>query len=123
MIIKMTANNNKVTEIIEEYLLNFWINIMELGELTTENSLQQFHISKQIKNNLNPNFAYILTEEDKAFIINTIRDSFLYINRYTEEIKWLSKNLEISILDTMEDNWENSEVVYWFQHSGAVITQ
>lgn len=123
MIIKMTANNNEVTAIIEKYLLNFWVNIMELGELTTENSLNQYHTSKRIKNALNPNFTYVLTAEDKAIIIKTIRDSFFYINRKEEDISHIARSLEISFLDTMEDKWENGEAVYWFQHSEAVITQ
>ena len=57
-------------------------------------------------------------------LINMIGDAFnKYIDEmYSEHSKYLKENLEIEILDSVSDKWENGEVLYFFpMHNKYII--
>lgn len=73
------------------------------------------------------------SEEDKEWVISKIRDSLrAYIASLPQEeycdtpqsnADYVYNHLSIEILDTFKDEWENGEVVYWFQHSNQAFAQ
>lgn len=125
MIIRLTVKDNDFSEVLENYLSRFFINIEKTQDLTIDNSLDIMKMHKKINAMLNPNMDYTLTLEDKEFLIQQVKDSFAYWcgSRYPDDVDYLTKNLQVSILDSMRDKWENGEACYWFQHSGIVINQ
>lgn len=125
MIIRLSVNDNDFSSKLEDYLKNLWIYITETDVLTKENVLEMIHVKDKVYEMLNPNIGYELTENDKDFLKNQIRNSFRYWceTRYPSDAEYLSKNLTIEILDVIEDKWENGEACYWLQHSDCVINQ
>lgn len=127
MIIRMTVNDNDFTDKIESYLNYFWNYI---GETEKINKLDLnsdfFKLNKKINNILNPNNDCILQKEDKLFLINQIKESFSWWCKkrlQNDDSDYLIKSLDIKILNSFIDKWENGEVCYWFQHSNRTITQ
>lgn len=127
MIIRMTVNDNDFTDKIESYLNHFWTCIKEtekINELDLNSDF--FKLNKKINNILNPNNDYILQKEDKLFLINQIKESFSCWCKkrfQNEDSDYLIKSLNVKILNSFTDRWENGEVCYWFQHSNRTITQ
>ena len=58
-------------------------------------------------------------------IKNRIQKSFeAYARlRHPNSADYLMSKLEVEILFTFEDKWENGESVYWLQNSGVVVNQ
>lgn len=54
--------------------------------------------------------------EDKSQLKALIEKAFkLYLNTlYQESTEYLIKSLDISLIDKVEDKWENGEVLYYF---------
>ena len=54
--------------------------------------------------------------EDKSQLKALIEKAFkLYLNTlYQESAEYLIKSLDISLIDKVEDKWENGEVLYYF---------
>lgn len=124
MIIRLSVNDNDFSNIIVEYLSEFWSNIVET-DVSKENVIERFGIKRRINEILNPNIDYKLKEEDKIFLENQIRKSFHYWcgNHYPCDADYLNRNITVEFLDVIEDKWENGEACYWFQHSACIITQ
>ena len=125
MIIRLSVNDNDFSSKLEDYLKSIWIYITETDVLTKENVLEMIHTKNKVFEMLNPNSGYELTENDKDFLKNQIRNSFRYWceTRFPSDAEYLSKNLTIEILDVIEAQCENGEACYWLQHSDCVINQ
>lgn len=125
MIIRLSVNDNDFSSKLEDYLKSIWIYITETDVLTKENVREMIHTKNKVFEMLNPNSGYELTENDKDFLKNQIRNSFRYWceTRFPSDAEYLSKNLTIEILDVIEDKCENGEACYWLQHSDCVINQ
>ena len=66
----------------------------------------------------------IFDKKTQQDLINMVGDAFnKYIDEmYSEQAKYLKENLEIEILDSVNDKWENGEVLYFFpMHNKYVI--
>lgn len=87
-----------------------------------------FHYDEYVKYNkiLNPNCDCEMTDEVKRDLTERVRTTF---KRFLERklkastVEYLMENLEVSVVDSFEDRWENGEVFYWLQHSGVVVNQ
>lgn len=126
MIIRLSVEDNDFQELLEKYASKLFFNIGEDGEkLTTENAMDKWSMQKRINQILNPNVGKKITKEDELFLEERIRKSFAYFcEKYKPSSKeYLISKLTIKFMKSMTDKWENGEACYWFQHSGAVVTQ
>ena len=121
MIIKATFNDNDFTHLLEGFFKNFWKYIF----LLTEKDLNDLHKSL-IANDKYHEFEKLykktgensksLSDEDKEQVLNYIKANILeYINKNSKEnYEYLEKNLEISFVKSVQDKWQNGEVIYFF---------
>lgn len=129
MIIKLTLNDNDYGEVISLYFQNFISNLLYTSVIGSniydDEILMEWKLMKKLEWLLNPNNDIVYTEEQKQFIIDRIRTSFnRHISKYRPDSQsYIMNNLEISIIDSMEDKWENGEAWYWFQHSDTYLNQ
>lgn len=129
MIIKLTLNNNDYGEVIALYFQNFISNLLYTSvngsNIYDDEILMEWKLMKKLQWLLNPNNDIVYTEEQKQFIIDRIQTSFnRHISKYIPDSQsYIMNNLEISIIDSMEDKWENGESWYWFQHSDTYLNQ
>lgn len=132
MIIRMTVNDNDFGEILENFAKNLSSRITKIPRnienMEPDEQLARLRELKQLDRLLNPNVTANHTEEEKALICDKVREAF---DEYVSSIKrldaytilYLSERFSAEIITSMEDKWENGEVVYWFQHSGKWISQ
>jgi hypothetical protein len=52
-----------------------------------------------------------------------IEEFIVYCTENKDDLPYLKQSLKVKIIESVEDKWENGEVVYWLQHSGAVVKQ
>ena len=126
MIIRLSVNDNDYQSFLEKFASKLFINLGEDGEeLTVENAVEKWDTQKKINQILNPNIHYEMTKEDEVFLEQQIRKSFAYFceNRKLSSKDYLVKNFSVKFMKSMTDKWENGEACYWFQQSGAVVTQ
>lgn len=132
MIIRLTVNDNDFTDKIFGYFNDFWMRMLELhpdsciSESSSYEELRDWrHRENQIRTIMNPNNDEELSSEEKDIIIRQIKRTFgQYVDKWCiEDAEYLKKKLEVSIIDSATDKWENGEVFYWFQHANKVINQ
>ena len=128
MIIKMTVNDNDFGRIMEEFGDNLSMNILKCPDNIEELDLSiQISILKEIRlvdRLFNPNVTEDHTEEEIQLIKKRVKGSFaLFIHKRVSEDteRYLLDNFQVDVVKSMEDKWENGEMVYWFQHSGVCI--
>jgi len=132
MIIRLTVNDNDFSEKIQGYFADFWMRMLELHPdscLSEKSPYEELRAwrerENQIRTIMNPNNDHELSDEEKNIIIEQVKRTFTqYVDRwYHEDAEYLKKNLEVSIINSVTDKWENGEVFYWFQHANKVINQ
>ncbi len=125
MIIRITVNDNDYYYEIMGFIRSMW-NFRENKNLSVSEKIDAHNRHYDIINLINPNNSKTLTEEDKKTIISYVKEQFVkYANSNIKEDtrKYLIESLEIKILKTFTDKWENGEAFYWFQHSNRVVNQ
>lgn len=131
MIIKLTFNDNDFTDMLFSFAKKMYVyltaGVRPTSTLNSEELRKNREEWKIYNDLLNPNVKSSYTEKEKEFIIKRCRDVLeeyiIYYSVDESTTNYLKKNLKIEILKTLEDKWENGEVVYWLQHSGAVVRQ
>lgn len=131
MIIRLSVNDNDFTQQIEPYVKNFVCYIRELmpeqdlGENPTFEEVYAWRLrDKRINGIMNPNITATLTDKDKKYIVQQVKNTFAtYCDNHfdTDTSEYLKKNLNVKVLNRIEDKWENGEALYWFQHADKYI--
>lgn len=125
MIIRVTVNDNDYYFDIMNFMRSMW-NFRENKSLSVAEQIDAHNRHFDIISLINPNNSKALTEEDKNSIITYLKEQFIkYANSNIKEDdrKYLIESLEIKILKTFTDKWENGEAFYWLQHSNKIINQ
>lgn len=125
MIIRVTVNDNDFYYEIMGFMRSMW-NFRENKSLSVSEQIDAYERHFDIMDLINPNNSKTLTEEDKNLIITYLTEQFVkYTNSNIKKDtrKYLIESLEIKILKTFTDRWENGEAFYWFQHSNKIVNQ
>ena len=130
MIIRLTVHDNDFYHTIMPFMKYFREYIFcEYSEEPSDEELARYAKLRRspMREWLNPNNSHVLSLEERDVLINRIREAF---NEYlTFSVKdedtrnYLSKNLDVSIIDSFDDKWENGETFYWLLHSSVVVNQ
>lgn len=130
MIIRLTVNDNDFYNELNGFCKNLSLQISRLPKdiesMEGAKQLELIRECQKVDRLLNPNVTETHTEEEKELLIRKTKEAFtIYARKVCEEdtADYLIKNLEVQIISTMEDKWENGEAFYWFQHSGVVLNQ
>jgi hypothetical protein len=136
MIIRMTVNDNDFGEIMKDYFKDFRLKLSCGGLDNDTVGMSQDEVLAMIMNHrkinelLNPNFDSKLSSTDKKFIINAVVSSFenfinskVMLGLDVNTGVYLKNNFNVSIIDTLKDEWENGEAFYWLQHSNTIVNQ
>lgn len=127
MIIKFTVHDNDFKFLIDKFFNKFLLRLLDIkiNKDDFEEMSKWIENYKKINEILNPNNNKKLTLEDKELIITKIKESFSEFIKENkpDSFKYLTENVEVSIINSMTDRWENGEVWYWFQHSNSFINQ
>lgn len=131
MIIRLTVGDNDFSLIIEKYFKDFYKRLTGLIEKEPSYTdyaawIKMHKRYEEMNQLLNPNVVEKHTKEQKNKIIERVTKTFgEYVSLCTgnDTAEYLKENLEVTIIDTMTDCWENGEAWYWFQHSGVVVNQ
>ena len=122
MIIQMTFNDNDFTDILFRFSKNMYINLTD--GINMDASKEEIRTYIEL---LNPNIGKKLTDEEKKKIKKRcekmIEEFIICCTENRDDLPYLKQALKVKIIDSVEDKWENGEVVYWLQHSGAVVKQ
>ena len=122
MIIKMTFNDNDFTDILYSFAKKMFINLTNGVKMTDSRETYE-----KFNKLLNPNISEKLSEEEKKTVIKRckeqIEEFIIFCTEKESEVVYLKQILKVEIIDSVEDKWENGEVVYWLQHSGVVVRQ
>ena len=129
MIIKLTVRDNDFSNVIETFFKDFVLRMFELHPdcCINENDYEALREWRkrdtEIRRLLNPNNDISLTNKDKQTIINQVKYVFkAYVERwFKNDSQYLMEKLEVEIVDSVTDKWENGEAFYWFQHAGIAI--
>ncbi len=125
MIIRVTVNDNDYYFEMKAFMRSMW-NFRENKNISVSERIEAHNRHFDIIALINPNNSKKLTEEDKNCIIKYLKEQFVkYANSNIEKDlrKYLIESLEIKILKTFTDKWENGEAFYWLQHSNTIINQ
>lgn len=130
MIIKLTVNDNDFGILIDSFMDNLSSRIIDFPkdlEAWEDKNKQYEYIMnvRKVSKLMNPNVSEKHSKEDKEIIIDKVKESFgRYVGeKEPDKAKYLIDKLEVKIINSMMDKWENGEVWYWFQHSGKYINQ
>lgn len=122
MIIQMTFNDNDFTDILFRFSKNMYMNLTD--GINMNASREEVRAYNEL---LNPNIDKKLTDEEKKKIKKRcekmIEEFIVYCTENGGDLPYLKQSLKVNIINSVEDKWENGEVVYWLQHSGAVVRQ
>lgn len=131
MIIKITFNDNDFTQVLECFFdrplfsgLNYC-----LKKYSVDNAPETLNTYRNLSV-LIENYLHKLqdeknfTEEDKTHFIEILKESLLDFikDRYSKDLDYLSKQLTITIQNSVTDHWENGETVYYFPTHNKYIT-
>ena len=129
MIIRFTVNDNDYKEVIEKFFnkgLYLMLCYVKKGLTDSEQDMKLYVrystlIDKYCK----------MIQDEKIFNVNDANDLCFMLkdafNKYLEEKDfkakdYLKENLDISIVDSVKDKWENGEVLYFFpMHDKYII--
>ena len=107
MIIKLTFKDNDFTPLLENYTNK----IFDIGYYNSINEYSEFKrkIYKYESDNLSEKEKQQLKKQiENQLIINCRK----YISSH-KKAEYLIKSLEIKIVETITDKWQNNEVVYY----------
>lgn len=127
MIIRVTVNDNDFYYSLMGFMKCMW-GFREDKTLSVEERIEAHRKHFDISALVNPNNDKKLTETEKASIIAYLKEQFeKYVNEHPyikkDSKDYLIRNIEIKILKTFTDKWENGEAFYWFQHSNTIVNQ
>lgn len=125
MIIRVTINDNDFYYEIMGFMRTMW-NFRENKNLSVSEQIEAYERHFDIMDLINPNNDKKLTEEEKNSIITYLKEQFekyVISNIKKDTRKYFIESLEIKILKTFTDKWENGEAFYWLQHSNKIINQ
>lgn len=125
MIIRVTVNDNDFYLEIMKFMQSMW-SFRDHKTLSVSEQIGEYDRHFRVINLINPNNDKALTEKDKNSIITYLKEQFVkYANSNIKEDdrKYLIESLEIKILKTFTDKWENGEAFYWLQHSNKIVNQ
>ena len=124
MIIRATFNDNDFTDSLERFFDNIAARLMALADKKREDARERYDEFLRLENLV---FAEEILEESRDEVVSVIRDAILLFLKERRGIgddmlSYLKDNLEVSIIGSVEDKWENGEVVYWFRNADKWIT-
>ena len=107
MIIKLTFNDNDFTPLLETYTSK----IFDIGYYNSINEYTEF--KRNIYKYENDNISEKEKQKLKKLIENLLTiNCRKYISSH-KKAEYLTKALEIKIVETITDKWQNNEVVYF----------
>ena len=107
MIIKLTFNDNDYTPLLETYTSK----IFDIGYYKNINEYSEF--KRNIYKYENDNLSEKEKQKLKKLIENQLTiNCRKYISPH-KKAEYLIKSLEIKIIETIADKWQNNEVVYY----------
>ena len=129
MIIRATVNDNDYKEILEKFFskgLYLMLCYVKNGLTDSEQDVTLYvRYSKLIDKHCKMiQDGKIFTYEDSNDLVLMLKDAFYkYLDENNFEAKdYLKENLDISIVDSVKDKWENGEVLYFFpMHDKYII--
>ena len=129
MIIRATVQDNDYKEVLEKFFskgLYLMLCYVKKGLTDSEQDTTLYvRYSKLIDKYCKViQDEKILTYEDSNDLVLMLKDAFYkYIDENNFEAKdYLKENLDISIVDSVKDKWENGEVLYFFpMHEKYII--
>ena len=107
MIIKLTFNDNDFTPLLETYTSK----IFDIGYYNSINEYSEF--KRKIYKYENDNLSEKEKQKLKKLIENQIRTNCKKYLKKQNSSDYLIKSLEIKIIETIADKWQNNEVVYY----------
>lgn len=132
MIIRTTLNDNDFTEILENFYKEFWKGIFLLTEKHKEDIHQsildndEYHKFERLykKTGMNSNQ---LSDKDKEIILDYIKRNIIeyYLKYYSgpdDNTNYFKENLKLSFVESVKDNFENGEVVYYFTTQDTFVS-
>lgn len=129
MIIRATVQDNDYKEVLEKFFskgLYLMLCYVKNGLTDSEQDVTLYvRYSKLIDKYCKViQDEKILTYEDSNDLVLMLKDAFYkYLDENNFEAKdYLKENLDISIVDSVKDKWENGEVLYFFpMHEKYII--
>lgn len=129
MIIRATVQDNDYKEVLEKFFskgLYLMLCYVKNGLTDSEQDVTLYvRYSKLIDKYCKViQDEKILTYEDSNDLVLMLKDAFYkYLDENNFEAKdYLKENLDISIVDSVKDKWENGEVLYFFpMHDKYII--
>ena len=127
MIIRLTVRDNDFGEVMDDFVKQLPNILTKLPKgIEKLESKKQLEIVKELDCIDRLLRIGDLSNEEKDIVVKRIEKVFCeFVHDVTCEsiAKYLIKNLDVRTINVMEDKWENGEVWYWFQHSGAWLNQ
>lgn len=123
MIIKATFNDNDFTQVLEKFFDKpFFSGISYcLNKYKTDNSSEIIRLYVDLSTEIDKYLKGIqddikFTPKVKQRFIDILRESILDFirDKYSADYDYLSKQLTITIQNSVTDHWENGETVYYF---------
>lgn len=128
MIIKMTVKDNDYSEILENFaktILRFRFS-EHLNSPDVDPKIQFLAIKRENKFEqlTNPVKRDKLTDDEKKFVIEYIKDAFkVFAVGNSSNSFLLLKQFNVIIKNSFIEKWENDECVYFLTRSNTIITQ
>lgn len=129
MIIRATVNDNDYKEVLEKFFskgLYLMLCYVKKGLTDSEQDMKLY-----VRYSTLIDKYYKMIQDEKIFNVNDANDLCFMLkdafNKYLEEKdfeakEYLKENLDISIVDSVKDKWENGEVLYFFpMHDKYII--
>lgn len=126
MIVKVTVHDNDFSGILEIFMKKFYMNVVYLkvdNTLDTQMQLDKFRKQRELNYLMNPNQDTEWNEENKRVVIEAVKLGFAEFikSEPKDEQEYMLRNLEVEVIDSLKDEWENGENFYWFQHGDCVV--
>lgn len=142
MIIKYTFHDNDFTQVIEKYLdecgpyyyFNFptklaWDRFNEYSKKYNDaiDKYDEYTLSKEELKEIKKELEVMLKANFIQYITNIKPNSNWYTTGMTAERlqknkEYIFNNIEIKIVKSIPDQWENGEIVYYYSHGDSYIT-
>lgn len=118
MIIRATFNDNDYTDVLTEYFDRFMFDHYYYG-LDDIKDLKEYKDKRIQAEEVLEKAVYHsdeMTDEEKKIFIDRIIDSLkvTVTKYYGGHLRDLVKKIDVKIVSSVEDKWENNEVVYYF---------
>lgn len=118
MIIKITLNDNDFGFLMESFARKIILDPYYISEKTA--SLEEFHQffldCKRYRKCINLESGEY-SEEDCRFVEDMVRKHFLQYISNNDSFDYLSEHFEITVVESITDQWKNGEVYYIFPTS------